>query len=245
MSRPLLRDLNSHITCSICHGYLINATTVIDCLHTFCKTCIVKHLDENNSCPQCNSPIHHSHPKDYIRLDRTLQQIVYKVVPELLEKVTKDQEQYEKDHPAPASPVIEEEEDEELTDEELMNGHDENPPPPRPPPRSPVKLHNYNEDYVVPVQVNLHENMLNGDSSDKPKLEALSKPILGCPARCPIRVIKKFVQNKLVVDDTLDLDILCNDEILGKDHTLEFIKMTRWRTKELPLVLTYRIRPDI
>jgi len=102
MSRPLLRDLNSHITCSICQGYLINATTVIDCLHTFCKTCIVKHLDDNNSCPQCNSPIHHSHPKDYIRLDRTLQQIVYKVVPGLFEKVTKEQGEYEKEHPAPA-----------------------------------------------------------------------------------------------------------------------------------------------
>ena len=50
--------------------------------------------------------------------------------------------------------------------------------------------------------------MLNGDSAGKPKLEALSKPILGCPARCPIRVIKKFVQNKLVVDDTLDVSVL-------------------------------------
>lgn len=27
----------------------------------------------------------------------------------------------------------------------------------------------------------------------------------------------------------LQLDVLCNGEIMGKDHTLEFIYRTRWR----------------
>lgn len=31
-----LRSLNSHITCEICRGYFIDATTVTECLHT-CK----------------------------------------------------------------------------------------------------------------------------------------------------------------------------------------------------------------
>lgn len=29
----------------------------------------------------------------------------------------------------------------------------------------------------------------------------------------------------------LQVDILCNEEILGKDHTLKFVFVTRWRTK--------------
>ena len=29
------------------------------------------------------------------------------------------------------------------------------------------------------------------------------------------------------------LDILCNEEILGKDHTLKFVVVTRWRFKVL------------
>ena len=45
-----------------------------------CKNCIVKHLDEHNTCPKCNEVIHQSHPKDHIRFDRTLQSIVYKVI---------------------------------------------------------------------------------------------------------------------------------------------------------------------
>lgn len=27
------------------------------------------------------------------------------------------------------------------------------------------------------------------------------------------------------------IDILCNDELLGKDHTLKFVYVTRWRFK--------------
>ncbi|CAJ0562196.1 unnamed protein product, partial [Mesorhabditis spiculigera] len=48
-----LTKLNDHITCQICKGYLIDATTVIECLHTFCKSCLLKHFeDKDNNCPQ-------------------------------------------------------------------------------------------------------------------------------------------------------------------------------------------------
>lgn len=40
--RIKLKTLNSHITCKICRGYLIDATTVTECLHT-CKYPL-KHL---------------------------------------------------------------------------------------------------------------------------------------------------------------------------------------------------------
>lgn len=121
-----LKTLNSYITCQICQGYLIDATTVIECLHTFCKSCLVrnsikslwylrivqssewndlrksigpiikcvfffsdifqvKHLEENNTCPTCLITIHQSHPLNYISFDRTMQDIVYKLVPNLQE----------------------------------------------------------------------------------------------------------------------------------------------------------------
>ena len=110
--RCQLRTLNEMITCKICHGYLIDATTgnlslnyylisnrnfsafctlrtfnkvnlkwkayatffvVTECLHTFCKSCIVKHLEDSNVCPECENMIHQSHPLDYIAFDRTMQ----------------------------------------------------------------------------------------------------------------------------------------------------------------------------
>nr|XP_015923754.1 polycomb group RING finger protein 3 isoform X2 [Parasteatoda tepidariorum] len=81
--RIRLKTLNPHITCKICKGYLIDATTVIECLHTFCKSCLVKHLEDNNTCPTCEIVIHQSHPLQYISYDRTMQDIVFKLVPNL------------------------------------------------------------------------------------------------------------------------------------------------------------------
>lgn len=123
-----LKSLNNYITCKICLGYFIDATTVTECLHTcaccvmcavlgvvlclvccvllsvrscavannsrcsfrpaliiVCKSCLVKHLEENSTCPTCESVIHQSHPLQYISFDRTMQDIVYKLVPNLQE----------------------------------------------------------------------------------------------------------------------------------------------------------------
>lgn len=34
--RVKLKSVNTHITCTLCRGYLIEATTITECLHT-CK----------------------------------------------------------------------------------------------------------------------------------------------------------------------------------------------------------------
>lgn len=79
-----LSDLNDFISCPVCHGYLIEATTVNECLHTFCRSCIVSYIkDDHNDCPKCNTIIHERRPLDYIVHDRNKQDIVYKLVPQL------------------------------------------------------------------------------------------------------------------------------------------------------------------
>uniref|UniRef100_A0A4W3HCK1 Polycomb group ring finger 6 n=1 Tax=Callorhinchus milii TaxID=7868 RepID=A0A4W3HCK1_CALMI len=78
-----LADVNPYILCPICGGYFIDATTITECLHTFCKSCIVKHFDYSNRCPKCNLTVHQTWPLYNIRLDRKLQDIVYKLVPNL------------------------------------------------------------------------------------------------------------------------------------------------------------------
>ncbi|TWW55432.1 RING finger protein 3 [Takifugu flavidus] len=190
-----LCHINAHITCRLCEGYLIDATTVTECLHTWvgtssprgpdpsqtfcppgckswldsslhgldlprgggqiqssrveskpgfasyqagnaftqvngapgfhcsrtcqvdlrrtprtsvslstsreaprvCRSCLVKYLEENNTCPTCRIVIHQSHPLQYIGHDRTMQDIVYKLVPGLQEaEIKKQREFYQK-----------------------------------------------------------------------------------------------------------------------------------------------------
>jgi polycomb group RING finger protein 3 len=41
-----------------------------------------------------------------------------------------------------------------------------------------------------------------------------------------------------------DVDILCNDELMGKEYTLEYIKRSRWRQEDDQLKLMYRQKVD-
>merc|ERR1711894_776002 len=61
----------------------IDPVTIVECLHSFCKTCIVEHIKSNKHCPICDTQIHKTKPHLSMRLDKALQNIVYKLVPGL------------------------------------------------------------------------------------------------------------------------------------------------------------------
>ncbi|KAG8321534.1 histone H2A-K119 monoubiquitination [Homalodisca vitripennis] len=79
-------DVNPHLLCVLCGGYYVDATTIIECLHSFCKSCIVRYLETNKYCPICDVQVHKTKPLLNIRSDRTLQAIVYKLVPGLFQR---------------------------------------------------------------------------------------------------------------------------------------------------------------
>ncbi|XP_033933784.2 polycomb group RING finger protein 5-B-like, partial [Pseudochaenichthys georgianus] len=75
----------------------------------------------------------------------------------------------------------------------------------------------------------------------------LMKRFIRCSSRVTVGTIKKFLSLKLQLPSSYELDVLCNGEIMGRDHTLEFIYMTRWRLhgeNTYPMVLEYRPRID-
>ncbi|XP_050520826.1 polycomb group RING finger protein 3 isoform X2 [Daktulosphaira vitifoliae] len=218
-----LKTLNCHITCKICRGYLVDATTVTECLHTFCKSCLVKHLEENNSCPTCQIVIHQSHPLQYISFDRTMQDIVFKLVPGLqLDEIKREREFYRiRGLPYPKEvPAGTEIDDEKMAQDQAAADSD---------------FHRTDE------QVNI------GLECVASHLKSLKKKFLRVSSQATITHLKKFIAVK-VLDGTekyRDIDILCNDELLGKDHTLKFVYVTRWRFREPPLKLQYRPKLDL
>ncbi|XP_019868506.1 polycomb group RING finger protein 3 [Aethina tumida] len=221
--RIKLKTLNSHITCKICKGYLIDATTVTECLHTFCKSCLVKHLEENNTCPTCSIVIHQSHPLQYISFDRTMQDIVYKLVPDLQKnEIARERDFYRqrglpcpKDIPPNPGDVEDEKQANDVHAESDYHRQDE--------------------------QVNVCLECISSN------LKTLKRRFIRCSAQATILHLKKFVAKKVLngMEKYRDIDILCNDELLGKDHTLKFVYVTRWRFQNPPLTLQYRPRIDI
>jgi len=220
-----LRELNEHISCFICGGYLIDATTLTECLHTFCKSCIVTHIeDEDNMCPRCRTVIHHSYPLQYISFDRTMQDIVDKLVPNLQESEFKRRLHYYKSNKLP------------LPDEIKAICQKRN-----------IPNHSINDLKEDGKKQNFHKFDEQIDvylRSTNCQLRHLKRPFLQCSVHATIKILKKFLAKNLGygADKYAELDILCNEEILGKDHTLHFIMVTRWRQKKLPLHLEYRPR---
>nr|XP_023020701.1 polycomb group RING finger protein 3-like [Leptinotarsa decemlineata] len=170
-----LKTLNSHITCKICRGYLIDATTVTECLHTFCKSCLVKHLEENNTCPTCNIVIHQSHPLQYISFDRTMQDIVYKLVPDLQrDEINREKEFYrQRGLPNPK--------DVQLTNGELRG--DENHADPS---------HAESDYHRQDEQVNVCLECISSN------LKTLKRRFIRCSAQATILHLKKFVAKKVL-----------------------------------------------
>lgn len=75
-------------------------------------------------------------------------------------------------------------------------------------------------------------------------LKDLKRRFIRCSSQATITQLKKLVAKKVLngIDKYREIDILCNDELLGKDHTLKFVYVTRWRFKDPPLRLQFRSR---
>ncbi|XP_064344285.1 polycomb group RING finger protein 5 isoform X5 [Camelus dromedarius] len=180
--KHLVKDFNPYITCYICKGYLIKPTTVTECLHTFCKTCIVQHFEDSNDCPRCGNQVHETNPLEMLRLDNTLEEIIFKLVPGLREQeLERESEFWKKNKPQ-------------------ENGQDDT---------SKVDKPKVDEE---------------GDENQDDKDYHRSDPQIAICLDC-------LRNNGQSGDNVVKLDVLCNGEIMGKDHTMEFIYMTRWRLR--------------
>ncbi|CAG0888890.1 unnamed protein product [Darwinula stevensoni] len=98
-TRIQINEINPHILCPLCGGYLIEATTIVECLHSFCRSCLVKYLDSSRSCPICDVQIHKAKPLLNIKVDKTLQDIVYKLVPGLFQNEMQRRRTFYAEHP--------------------------------------------------------------------------------------------------------------------------------------------------
>ncbi|KAL6527673.1 hypothetical protein OROMI_029484 [Orobanche minor] len=76
------------MTCPLCHKLFRDATTIIECLHTFCRKCIYNMLsdEEMECCPICNIDLG-CVPLEKLRPDHNLQDVRAKIFPHKRTKV--------------------------------------------------------------------------------------------------------------------------------------------------------------
>ncbi|XP_022687402.1 polycomb group RING finger protein 3-like isoform X2 [Varroa jacobsoni] len=250
--RIALRSLTAYLSCRICRGYLIEATTVTECLHTFCKSCLVKHLEERNTCPQCETLIHQSHPLNYIAYDRTMQDVVYRLVPELQKKELKREWEFYENKglafprtlPPNLQALLKDVQAEKPESgsasasgssaagcaRDGAGADEEN------------QAANHGDCHRMDEQVNL---LLESDAPLS--LRSLERAFIRVSTQATVTHLKKYLAKKIfnTTSKYNEVEILCNRELLGKDHTLKFVCVTRWRFKEPPLRLHYRPKMEL
>ncbi|KAH7851768.1 hypothetical protein Vadar_016309 [Vaccinium darrowii] len=82
LPKSQVRILKAHLipplTCPLCNGIFKEATTINECMHTFCKDCIYQKSQAKGiaCCPKCNKDLSHLSPEDYLRPDERWRNIV-------------------------------------------------------------------------------------------------------------------------------------------------------------------------
>lgn len=227
-TRIKITELNPHLMCALCGGYFIDATTIVECLHSFCKTCIVRYLETNKYCPMCDVQVHKTRPLLSIRSDKTLQDIVYKLVPGLFKDEMKRRRDFYAAYP--------------LT--EVPNGSNED--------RGEVLEQEkgvLSDDEIVSLSIEFYEAVRDREEKKGPlengdgDKEKTGVRFLRCPAAMTVMHLAKFLRNKMDVPSKYKVEVLYEDEPLKEYYTLmDIAYIYPWR-RNGPLPLKYRVQP--
>ncbi|XP_078376118.1 polycomb complex protein BMI-1-B-like isoform X1 [Oculina patagonica] len=188
-----IQDLNPHIMCVLCGGYLVDATTIVECLHSFCRSCIVKYLQTSYHCPVCDAEVHKTKPLLHIRPDRTLQDIVFKLVPGLYQAELKHRNDFD------------EKQREENTAPEESGAANE------------IK-DNVEVEMEDPVCITLEYYRRKRNWLDNQQI--FPTRYLRCPSAVTVDVLKKFLITKFAIPSTHQAEVIRCDEILDGHLTM-------------------------
>lgn len=216
-------DLNPHLTCVLCSGYFIDPVTIVECLHSFCKSCIVKHVETSKYCPMCDIQIHKTKPLLSLRADKALQDIVYKVVPGLYRSEMHNRTKFYKSHPD-AEPSNTEDAGE-GTDRIFFGPEDEIS-------MSIEYFDNFNKTDDIFCKDGGHFYL---------ETENPNRRFLQCAASVKVNHLKKFIMTKYGLDQNFLVDVIYKEDLLPEDHTLIDVAYSyNWR-KTTPMRFYYRI----
>ncbi|KAL0597657.1 Polycomb group RING finger protein 2 [Plecturocebus cupreus] len=210
-----IMELNPHL----CGRYFINATTIVECLHSFCKTCIVRYLETNKYCPMCDVQVHKTRPLLSIRSDKTLQDIVYKLVPGLFKDEMKQRQDFYVAYPLTEVPNGSNEDQGEILEQEKGA---------------------LSDDEIVSLSIEFCEG--TGMRRRAPWRMGMGTRRKGALPAVP-GSLAKFLRNKMDMPSKYKVEVLYEDKPLKEYYTLmDIAYIYPWR-RNRPLPLKYRVQP--
>ncbi|XP_068226511.1 serine-rich adhesin for platelets-like [Palaemon carinicauda] len=244
LHRLRVTELHPNLLCILCGGYYVDATTIVECLHSFCKTCIVRYLESSKFCPICDVQVHKTKPLLSIRPDKTLQDIVYKLVPGLYQNEMCRRRDFYIGHPE-ADPLTPEDGGKDLgrwyilpDDPVSVALH------PAPSSNSPKY---FNLRSMPESTHTCHSDKISMDDSKATylhmKKDGHHVRYLQCPAGVSIAQLKRLLRAKFGVGPSHPLAVLTctSEDPLSDTLTLvDVAYITSWQRTE-PLQLQYRI----
>lgn len=218
-------ELNELLTCHICKGFYRDAHTILECMHTFCKSCILMHFHNNNvrgsiQCPQCNASLGmYSNLNNKMIYDRDVQSIVDKLYPEFVEFEKEEEIQHYKRLKIPLKSAIgKRDRDRDAENQEQKK-------------RSKLDSNEDTEDMKkerVDTEFNVKLNPCE-QCEESLRLPMLAKRL--CKVSLAVRVlkIKKFVHKRLTDAEQQtvqpeDIELLYNGEVLVDENKLSTLK---------------------
>ncbi|CAP26175.1 Protein CBG06226 [Caenorhabditis briggsae] len=213
-------------------GYIVDAITIIDCMHTFCKRCLLNYFDsDNKTCPTCGTFIHGSHPTHYVTYDRALNDLVNQFVPKMEDNELEARKKLLRDcrEAIGIDTAAEDRERAERLERERVTGTNRCYPLELP------RFSHHRDDCQVTV------NLLPGTAN----LPLITRPFVRCSEMTTMNTLKKFISLQIWDDQSRygDLDVFCDGQLMGKDFSVRFVWMMKRRgqPKSEPLVIRYHM----
>ncbi|NXY63194.1 BMI1 protein, partial [Callaeas wilsoni] len=190
-----------------------------------CKTCIVRYLETSKYCPICDVQVHKTRPLLNIRSDKTLQDIVYKLVPGLFKNEMKRRRDFYAVHPSADAANGSNEDRGEVADEDKRI---------------------ITDDEIISLSIEFFDQnrqRKGNKEKEKSKEEVNDKRYLRCPAAMTVMHLRKFLRSKMDIPNTFQIDVMYEEEPLKDYYTLmDIAYIYTWR-RNGPLPLKYRVRP--
>eukprot|EP00477_Mikrocytos_mackini_P000101 GAHX01000105.1.p1 GENE.GAHX01000105.1~~GAHX01000105.1.p1 ORF type:complete len:259 (+),score=42.15 GAHX01000105.1:48-824(+) len=217
--------LDAFLKCRLCDSYFADAHSLISCLHTFCKYCILAYIKDKGykfksknkltqiKCPVCFISITITDDcldtdlrPDYIRQE----------LADSLSRIILDDEY------TPTPEPLENNHVELVTDVEEKNS------------------------LIITANDVLQDKLgvlVVFSPSEKPlcrDMKQIRKPYVLLPRQVDGRFLKEYLAALMQINNFNKIQLFCNGYNIGDDQSLEFVRRAVWKTKDYDMIIYYK-----